>query len=36
MATIAGKYLRKQGKLDDMEKTDEINERSEEITVEVD
>ena len=36
MATIAGKYLRKQGKLDDMEITDEINACSVEITVDVD
>lgn len=35
MATIAGKYLRKQGKLDDMEITDEINACSVEITVDV-
>lgn len=36
MATIAGKYLRKNGKLDDMEITDEINACSIEITVDVD
>lgn len=36
MATIAGKYLRKTGKLDDMEVSDEINACSVEITVDVD
>lgn len=36
MATIAGKYLRKNGKLDDMEISDEINACSIEITVDVD
>ncbi|MGX8851283.1 phosphoribosylformylglycinamidine synthase [Amedibacillus sp. YH-ame10] len=36
MATIAGKYLRKKGKLDDMEVSDEINACSVEITVDVD
>ena len=36
MATIAGKYLRKQGKLDDMEISDEINACSIEISVDVD
>ena len=36
MATIAGKYLRKEGKLDDMEVSDEINACSIEITVDVD
>lgn len=36
MATIAGKYLRKQGKLDDMEVSDEINACSVEIKVDVD
>ena len=36
MATIAGKYLRKTGKLDDMEISDEINACSIEITVDVD
>ncbi len=36
MATIAGKYLRKQGKLDDLEVSDEINACSVEITVDVD
>lgn len=36
MATIAGKYLRKNGKLDDMEVSDEINACSIEITVDVD
>lgn len=36
MATIAGKYLRKVGKLDDMEISDEINACSIEITVDVD
>ncbi|MEG2507433.1 MAG: phosphoribosylformylglycinamidine synthase [Longicatena sp.] len=36
MATIAGKYLRKQGKLDDMEISDEINACSIEINVDVD
>ena len=36
MATIAGKYLRKTGKLDDMEISDEINACSVEITVDVD
>lgn len=36
MATIAGKYLRKAGKLDDMEISDEINACSIEITVDVD
>lgn len=36
MATIAGKYLRKVGKLDDMEITDEINACSVEISVDVD
>lgn len=36
MATIAGKYLRKQGKLDDMEISDEINACSIEIKVDVD
>ena len=36
MATIAGKYLRKTGKLDDMEISDEINACSIEVTVDVD
>ena len=36
MATIAGKYLRKNGKLEDMEVSDEINACSIEITVDVD
>lgn len=36
MATIAGKYLRKNGKLDDMEISDEINACSIEIKVDVD
>ena len=36
MATIAGKYLRKTGKLDDMEISDEINACSVEISVDVD
>lgn len=36
MATIAGKYLRKQGKLDDLEISDEINACSIEIQVDVD
>lgn len=36
MATIAGKYLRKTGKLDDMEVSDEINACSIEIKVDVD
>ena len=36
MATITGKYLRKQGKLDDMEVSDEINACSVEIKVDVD
>jgi phosphoribosylformylglycinamidine synthase len=36
MATIAGKYLRKTGKLDDMEISDEINACSIEVTVAVD
>ena len=36
MATIAGKYLRKQGKLNDLEVSDEINACSVEITVDVD
>ena len=36
MATIAGKYLRKQGKLDDLEISDEINACSIEIKVDVD
>lgn len=36
MATIAGKYLRSQGKLDDLEISDEINACSIEITVDVD
>lgn len=36
MATIAGKYLRKAGKLDDMEISDEINACSIEIQVDVD
>ncbi len=36
MATIAGKYLRKNGKLDDMEVSDEINACSIEISVDVD
>lgn len=36
MATIVGKYMRKQGQLDDMEITDEINACSIEITVDVD
>ncbi len=35
MATIAGKYLRKEGKLDDMEVSDEINACSIEVTVDV-
>lgn len=35
MATISGKYLRKQGKLDDMEISDEINACSVEIKVDV-
>ena len=35
MATIAGKYLRKQGKLDDLEVSDEINACSIEIKVDV-
>ena len=35
MATIAGKYLRKAGKLDDMEISDEINACSIEIRVDV-
>ena len=35
MATIAGKYLRKAGKLDDMEISDEINACSIEIQVDV-
>ncbi len=35
MATIAGKYLRKQGKLNDLEVSDEINACSVEITVDV-
>ncbi|MDO4467062.1 MAG: phosphoribosylformylglycinamidine synthase [Bacillota bacterium] len=35
MATIAGKYLRKTGKLDDMEVSDEINACSVEVTVDV-
>ncbi len=35
MATIAGKYLRKQGKLDDLEVSDEINACSVEINVDV-
>ena len=36
MATIAGKYLRKEGKLDDLEVSDEINACSVEIKVDVD
>ncbi|MCQ5121696.1 phosphoribosylformylglycinamidine synthase [Massilicoli timonensis] len=36
MATVAGKYLRKQGKLDDLEISDEINACSVEIDVDVD
>lgn len=36
MATIAGKYLRKAGKLDDMEISDEINACSIEVSVDVD
>lgn len=36
MATIAGKYLRKQGKLNDLEVSDEINACSIEIKVDVD
>ena len=35
MATIAGKYLRKEGKLDDLEVSDEINACSVEIKVDV-